>query len=55
MPRYRIAIRRTRVDQVKARDLESMDYRELQKLAVEKGLSGKQSADALREALREVE
>jgi hypothetical protein len=33
-------------------DLETMSYRDLQQRAIDKGISGKQTAEALREALR---
>ena len=59
MPTYRKIIRRHAAapDTVQERGkladaLDSMSYRDLQSAAVEKGISGKQSADALREALR---
>lgn len=52
----RLALRRTQkqVDEQKraVRDLDTLEYRELQKLATERGISARQSADALREALK---
>ena len=52
----RLALRRTQKDldaQKRAtKDLDSLSYRELQELATERGIHAKQTADALREALK---
>lgn len=55
MPKYRMAVRRTQAQVDASRKtnkaVESLDYRQLQELAKERGISPRQSADALREQL----
>lgn len=62
MPTYRKIIRRhaaapeTVTERGKPSDsFDTMSYRDLQATAVEKGISGKQTAEALKEALRDAE
>jgi hypothetical protein len=51
--RTRIApVRRTRADQIAEKQLEQLDYRELQKRAGELDIPANQSADVLRAAIQ---
>ena len=61
---YRMIVRRSasgeireqrQIAEVKPRGLEALSYRELQARAIELGISGKQTAEALREAITNAE